>query len=310
MRRERVDRQSSFGSSNSIRSRSLSPHRAASPSSSSAFSWALMTPTFGSQPSSKPLIRRTPVLTVLLKRLEHNMSSYCAHLAAREMKEAAALLDSSVATASPTAAPTSRVSGSAMALESEWDTYVSPFLLLSGAESLYFSLAPSNHLVDLYKRIADDLVIVKQRLCDVFLQSDNSFFAVANSFATTLQILVTFCESRIQLTCMMKALLLTKDLEFVQHTCTSLLQDNMQAAAAAAAHPLMASLDLEVKHWLRCAQLCQALDACRYVTHFCRWYFMIPTYYICSSIMYRIHIQHTRPSTTRIGYCETLSLPT
>lgn len=263
MRRERVDRQSSFGSSNSIRSRSLSPHRAASPSSSSSFSWALMTPTFGSQTSSKPLIRRTPVLAVLLKRLENNMSSYCTHLAAREMKEAAALLDSSVVTASPTATPKSRFSGSSMSLESEWDTYVSPFLLLSGAESLYFSLAPSNQLVNLYKRIADDFVIVKQRLCDIFLQSDNSFYAVADSLATTLQILVTFCESRIQLICMMKAMLLTKDVEFVQHTCTSLLQDNLHAAS----HPLMASLDLELKHWLCCAQLCQALDACRYVTH-------------------------------------------
>jgi hypothetical protein len=249
------DRKSSWGSASSFRSRSLSPP----PSSSSSLSWALLTPTFGSQPSTKPLIRRPPVLTIVMNRLEGTLADFCQRLACHQMKNAAALLDASITELLMAHASVPHGT-SVVALQSEWDTYASPFLLLSGAESLFFSLAPN--LVNMYTRIADDFVIVQQRLCDPFLMPQNPYFRAANSLSISLQVLVTFCHMRIQLIGMMKDLNQNKDIEMVRKTCTSLLEEGIQDSVV---NPMVISLHLELKNWIHCAQLCHALDACRYV---------------------------------------------
>lgn len=249
------DRKSSWGSASSFRSRSLSPP----PSSSSSFSWALLTPTFGSQPSTKPLIRRPPVLTIVMTRLEETLADFCKRLANHQMKDSAALLDASIAELSMAHASAPR--GTSVAtLQSEWDTFASPFLLLSGVESLYFSLAPN--LVNMYTRIADDFVIVQQRLCDPFFMPQNPYYRAANSLSNSLQVLMTFCQMRIQMLGMMKDLHQNKDTEMVRKICTSLLKEVIQDSAV---DPMVKAIHLELKNWMYCVQLCHALDACRYV---------------------------------------------
>lgn len=261
----RRERKSSWGSSNSIRSRSLSPHRNRASSSSPLnspsptlhrFSWALLTPTFGNHSTVKhSTAKPLPVLTTIMNRLEGNLSSYCDLLAKHKLEEAAALLDSSVSVSA--SAP--QIYSSTKALESEWDTYVSPFLLLAGAESLYHSLAPN--LLKLYNRITDDLVIVKERLCDAFLEPESPLFLTANSLATSLQLLVLFCKARIQLIRMMEDLFQINDIAMAHDTCASLFVEDTQDSAV---YPLIASLNVELKNWIRCTQVCHALEACRF----------------------------------------------
>lgn len=76
-----------------------------------------------------------------------------------------------------TAAAAHSPASSALALEGEWDTYMSPFLLLAAAEYLYADMHPcqlvghkgSARLSSLYQRIVVDLTAVKDILCDPIL---------------------------------------------------------------------------------------------------------------------------------------------
>jgi len=76
-----------------------------------------------------------------------------------------------------TTSPLGKLSPSILALEAEWERYVSPFLCLAGAEAMYgqmehillFDLNMKLVLQNLYQRIHEDFMSVKADLCDPFL---------------------------------------------------------------------------------------------------------------------------------------------
>jgi len=172
-----------------------------------------------SPPLAKRQLRRAPVLTLALLRLEEQLPTFCEHLAdpsPENIYAACALIDSTVATASPgnhgspsgfvgspssprsspsrspirnwlsgsSGSPTNAnsVSSSAMALEGEWERFVLPLFLLAGAESIYASLGHSSdsrvarNLSTLYQRITKDLNLVREVLCDPLIASEGDRF--------------------------------------------------------------------------------------------------------------------------------------
>ena len=177
-------------------------------------------------PLSPTVTRRTPLLTLALLKLEENLLQYCRHLQNPSFENASAacaLLDSSVATASPISSdkggsprgfvgspasrmssprspirswltgsgdsPLSPISSSATALEGEWEKFIVPFFLLAGAETVYASLGHANdtavaqNLSSLYQRIIEDLKLVRTTLCDPFLAAGASDEAFASFYS-------------------------------------------------------------------------------------------------------------------------------
>ena len=161
--------------------------------------------------------RRTPVLTLALLRLEEQLPKFCQHLAdpsADNVHAACSLIDSTVATASPSygspsgykVSPSSQhshsptrspirswligssgsptnmnpITTSARALESEWERFVLPLFLLAGAEFIYSSLGHScdataaQNLSNLYEKITIEINLVREVLCDPLLASEES----------------------------------------------------------------------------------------------------------------------------------------
>jgi hypothetical protein len=156
---------------------------------------------------SPRVLPKTPVLTLLLIRLDETLPQFMDTLAVPTMEQAAqaaSLLDHAVATASssPThSSPSSpsSVSSSALALHSCWETYMTPFLLLSAAEALYVQ-ERSPRLVALYERIDTDLQTVQQTLCDPFLRDDQShYYEKAVSVQNLLNVLQSIVAVRMQL---------------------------------------------------------------------------------------------------------------
>ena len=132
---------------------------------------------------------------MFLLRLDEVLPRYCELLSDASLvhcQEAAKILDSSVATASLSPASSSNSSSPnlirqhsppksehALALEGEWETYVSPLMLLTGAEALYGQMELRN-LTNFYKTIQTDLQIVKERLCDPWLATTTTTSAAAS----------------------------------------------------------------------------------------------------------------------------------
>jgi len=235
-------------------------------------------------------------LTMFLLRLEEHLPRYCKLLSDASLQhcqEAAEILDSSVATTSPQHSPSMSDSSThffrhppkhinsehAMALEGEWETYVSPLLLFTGAEALYGQMEMTR-LTHLYKTIQSDLHIVKERLCDPWLTTScsasvtlNSSRSLAHQAATSvaltldgIQTYITikrqlvdmqttlFCESRETLleTCRRELLLLLLPL------CKDNADDCGQAVA-----PMIDSLIHEMKAWIALLETASHLEQCQ-----------------------------------------------
>ena len=96
-----------------------------------------------------------------------------------------------------------------MALESEWDTLQHGFLVLATAEHLYQDVQQvkrGHSLRGLYEYVILQLAQVHSTLCEPFLSipaatasRENKYITAAKSVSTTLQTLLTLCQTRIQL---------------------------------------------------------------------------------------------------------------
>lgn len=165
----------------------------------------------------KPPLRRMPILTLALLKLDEKLQPYCRFLedpTYENVQSACALLDSTVATASPSSSekgspafvgsprgssPRSpirswlsgssdsppSVSNSALALEGEWEGFIVPLFLLAGAEAVYASLGHASNpfvahnLRNLYEHITKDLHLVSETLCDPFLSAEAGPFTAS-----------------------------------------------------------------------------------------------------------------------------------
>jgi hypothetical protein len=221
-----------------------------------------------------------PFLTVALMKLTKALPKYCKLLAEPSFSKASLaceVLDCVVATASPAHSPkggkTSASShpvvpsspltlqywmssssstsadkkqsptSSAMALEGEWENFVSPFLLLAGAQVLSAglehlrtptkakkdktstttsSLSPAASLTGLYQRVNQDLLRTQEVLCEPFLRPSSvnqqqlsppsvtnvqhHYAEAAASLASSIQLLVIAVNVRCQLVDLQAAL--------------------------------------------------------------------------------------------------------
>ena len=301
-------------SKNSHRSRKDSSRRGGSnrpkDKGLSTWGWLLTPPTrFVSNPlqrsaspkrSGRPLFSssRPSNLTMFLLRLNENLGAYCQQLTDPSLanaQAAAEILDSSVATASsPTRSPAGSNSSSpsspsffqsnksksnrpALALEGEWETYISPLLLLAGAEALYGQMEVSR-LKELYQTIQTELAIVKERLCDPWSntggnpevvqtnQSRATAFQAATSMALALDGLHTFLTVRCRMVAMQTLLFSSP---FGTTLATTLLQTCRELLPAPDADygstvsPMFTSATQELKAWIALLEASSYLEQCR-----------------------------------------------
>jgi hypothetical protein len=112
-------------------------------------------------------------------------------------------------------------SASAIALESEWDSWVAPLVLLAGAEMFSCglqhleespkksSVSVIQSLTGLYNRISVDLLEMQQLLCDPFLRQNETrangsvqqekYTELANTLAGSIQWIILVIDARSQL---------------------------------------------------------------------------------------------------------------
>ena len=269
-----------------------------------------------SPPKSPHKWRRTPVLTLALLKLDEQMSTYCRLLtdpSLENAQQACALLDSSVATASPTSSPrtppttspisnrspirnwltgggttespsNNNISTSAHALEGEWEQFVMPLFLLAGAEAIYAGLGHAqvqvaSNLFGLYQRIAKDLELVRETLCDPFLhvkpheQSEATpalamYYERASSLHTSLICLTALCSLRCQLLTLEKSLWDASpkpNFKELSRLFRERLPDVPREASRAS--PMRNALEREIQAWQCLMDTAAALEQCRYVDH-------------------------------------------
>jgi hypothetical protein len=232
-------------------------------------SW-ILTPTM-TQTSNKLLLPKIPILTMLMIRLEETLPLYCQRLENPTMENAAAaasLLDNkgTAALSSPgnsvNSSPASPATGStSKALQSCWETYTSPFLLLAAAEALY-AQERTPKLIALYVKIANDLTVVEQILCDPVLGSTESLHhATATSLTQHLVKLREWTSMRCQL--LELILQAPSSLEQVLPGLQTLWLD--VASRPSADDDMTKALQTEVQLWLWLIEACWHLQDCRYV---------------------------------------------
>jgi hypothetical protein len=275
-----------------------------------------------SPPLRKRSLRRTPVLTLALLKLDEQLLSYCLYLcdpSYDNVAAACALLDSTVATASPAnsdrggspasfvgspseqrSSPSrspirswlsgggslksppnikSAVSSSAACMHSEWEKIIAPLFLLAGAEAIYSSLGQAhssvvaNNVIGLYQRIAKELRLVRETLCDPFLDTGEEKLAPtlvmycqkATSLAASLHALVILAQSRCQLVQLQYSMWEASEPKFEEFTD---LFDGVLPhfpIEGFRATPMMNALVQEVLAWKHLTQTAFTLERCRYV---------------------------------------------
>lgn len=181
---------------------------------------------------------------------------------------AASLLDNkgTAALSSPgnsvNSSPASPATGStSKALQSCWETYTSPFLLLAAAEALY-AQERTPKLIALYVKIANDLTVVEQILCDPVLGSTESLHhATATSLTQHLVKLREWTSMRCQL--LELILQAPSSLEQVLPGLQTLWLD--VASRPSADDDMMKALQTEVQLWLWLIEACWHLQDCRFL---------------------------------------------
>jgi hypothetical protein len=261
-------------------------------------------------------------LTLALLKLDEQMFMYCRLLADPSLenaRQACFLLDSSVATASPSSSPrtpssspmsspnasnrspirnwltgggtgesppNANVSTSALALEGEWEKFVMPLFLLAGAEAIYAGLGHAevqvaSNLFGLYQRIAKDLQLVRETLCDPFLHlqaHEHSaetpalaiYYERASSLHTSLICLTTLCSLRCQLLTLEKSLWDASPKPNFKEL-SRLFQERLPDVPreAARASPMRNALEREIQAWKCLMDTASSLEQCRYVPFCC-----------------------------------------
>jgi hypothetical protein len=275
-------------------------------------------------PFLKPPLRRTPVLTLALLKLEEQLSTYCRYLAEPSLEHVAAacdLLSRTIATASPVTSsergspaflgspqnssprailspPTrsplrsffgsssSQVqsltsSGSALALEGEWERFAMPLFLLAGAEALYASLGHAQdpfvaaQLRGLYHRIINDANLVRETLCDPFLIDQHPeqkfaptlamYYERASTVSATLNAIVSMAQIRCRLIQFQSTLWESKKPnfgEFMSLMDTILLTVPSEEDSSFA-QPIVKTLRKEVEAWKYLMETAHSLERCR-----------------------------------------------
>lgn len=230
-----------------------------------------MTPTMATvQTSTKVLLPKTPALTLLMIKLEETIPLYCQKLAFPTMESAAsaaALLDNRI-TSTSISSPSNSVSSSPssprsvsvsqQALQSCWETYVSPFLLLAAAEALY-AQERTPKLVALYVKISDDLIVVEQILCDP-VASESGHYPKATSLAQQLLALRKWAAMRCRL---LELILQGEPLPRVRSEFQELLDGIMSSMTDG--DFMMQSLQTEVQLWSWLSEACWYLQDCRFM---------------------------------------------
>ena len=274
----------------------------ASSSSGSSWGWFLTPPTRlvgnplhrTNPPPSKRHLFSASNLTTFLLRFHDNISHYCQLLSdpsIEHCQQAANILDSSIAAASaqnsspasnsssPSVSPTSFFRKSAdQALEGEWDTYSSPFLLLTGAEALYGEMELSR-LSHLYKTIQADLRIVKERLCDPWLarseqphpQNFHSTGSTAHQAATSMALvfenLQSFLDTKSKLVNMQTRLFSESSEPFCVKAATllAICRDMLPEVPREESEvtPMLSSLVKEIKAWIALLETASHLEQCQ-----------------------------------------------
>jgi len=171
---------------------------------------------------------------------------------------------------SPQHSPT--VAASALALEGEWETYISPFLLLAGAEVLYADLrhcqdpAKSPVLQAIYQRTVSDMLLAKQMLCDPLLGTiqTTSYTEAASSLSMCIAGLTAICTCRCQLLELQASLFAAQtNLGEVSMAITVILNSVMALGDIGAAEAMKNTLIIELKTWKYCLEACLALQQCQ-----------------------------------------------
>ena len=234
-------------------------------------SW-IMTPNMASQQPSKSLfLPQTSALTLLMIKLEETLPLFCETLACPNMENAATaagLLDNKITTTASSSPSANSVSSSPsspgirpfsqIALQSCWETYISPFIFLAAAEVLYMQ-DRTPKLVALYMKIANDLTVVEQILCDP-VASENGYFLTATSLAKQLLALRNWSAFRCRL------LELTSQELWIPHVRSG-FQDLLRDVTSSVNNDnaMMKSLRSELQLWLSFSEACFNLQDCRYV---------------------------------------------
>lgn len=234
-------------------------------------------------------------LTMFLLRLNEAMPQYCKLLSDPSVcQEAANLLDSSTIVASspqngspasnsssPSVSPTSFFRKTAdEALEGEWETYASPFLLMTGAEALY-SQMELQRLSHLYKTIQTDLKIVEERLCDPWLaageqqQSTTATRTTAHQAASSMARVFESFQSFLNIKCQLVDIQTTLFAESSQEpfgvkvtTLVEQCRDLLPSATSddcdeTPVKPMFISLTKEIKAWIALLETASHLEQCQ-----------------------------------------------
>lgn len=209
-------------------------------------------------------------LTMFLLRLNENLPQYSLYLSNPSIanaRAAAGILDaSSISTSnssSPATSPKSFFRHST-ALEGEWDTFTSPLLLLTGAEALYGQMELTPQLQQLYQTIQAELTVVRERLCDPWLNAPPSRSQqAATSMALALNGLDSFLTIRCHLVILQMRLFSEGPSLLLLQACRELLPtSNVDYGSMS---PLFSSLVKENKAWIALLETAFHLERCRYV---------------------------------------------
>lgn len=211
-------------------------------------------------------------LTMFLLRLNENLPQYCLYLSdpsVANARAAAGILDASTTSSnsssnssSPATSPKSLFRRSS--LEGEWDTYTSPLLLLTGAEAFYGQMELTPQLKQLYQTIKAELTVVRERLCDPWLDAPPSRSQqAANSMALALNALDSFLTIRCQSVDLQMRLFSEGPSSLLLQAFRELLPTNTVDYGCTS--PLFSSLMKEIKAWIALLETASYLERCRYV---------------------------------------------
>ncbi|KAG7366461.1 hypothetical protein IV203_029131 [Nitzschia inconspicua] len=187
-------------------------------------------------------------------------------------------------------------SSSAAALEGEWEKFSNPLIVFAGLEGIYASLlhAESSELArnlsKLYERTIDDLIVVRETLCDPFLPSESesetlsssmaifedesspaplsSYREIATRVASSLDTIMNVCHCRRKLIWQHKELWSSKDsiiLSEAAATFQSLLPLVKATDPAGHAYPILTNLCKEVEIWYYLMEMFISVEQIRFL---------------------------------------------
>eukprot|EP00546_Thalassionema_frauenfeldii_P007305 CAMPEP_0178908424 /NCGR_PEP_ID=MMETSP0786-20121207/7915_1 /TAXON_ID=186022 /ORGANISM="Thalassionema frauenfeldii, Strain CCMP 1798" /LENGTH=676 /DNA_ID=CAMNT_0020580325 /DNA_START=107 /DNA_END=2137 /DNA_ORIENTATION=+ len=227
-------------------------------------SW-LVSPTPKLLQQKQLIIPKTPVLTSVLMRMEEMIPRYCKCLAVPTWNNAAksaSLLDDPVSPDNKEISSPS-VSHSMKEIQSCWESYITPFLLLSAAEMLY-AQERSSRLIDLYLKIANDLTLLQQTLCDPMLRGPGES-SLSHSAAVSVRKYVILLRDWTSFRCQMLELITISWLpQQIQHQLQVLWQDLHQLDAGEC-NDLLESMKREVQIWRWLDDACWSLQQCQFM---------------------------------------------